>query len=74
VAERVRRTIAGEPFLGESTPEALTASLGVAAFPEHGRTAEALLEAADRAMRRVKVHRKNAIGMPQEDLSRREAP
>jgi diguanylate cyclase (GGDEF)-like protein len=62
VAERVRRELSGKPFLTETTPgEPLTASLGVSAFPEHGRNAASLLEAADRAMRQIKDGCKNAI-------------
>ncbi len=43
----------GLPFEGQ-TLEALTLSVGVAAFPENGSTSEALLKAADAALYRAK--------------------
>ncbi len=39
----------------------VTISQGVAAFPEHGRTADALLEAADRALYRAKGNGRNRV-------------
>lgn len=64
VAERVRRALADEPFLAETVGgEVMTASLGVSAYPDHGRSAGELVEAADRAMRAVKEERKNAIAV-----------
>lgn len=55
VAERIRRSVAAHPFEG-GTDAALhmTCSLGVATYPKHGRTREALLDAADKAMYRAK--------------------
>lgn len=51
VAERIRSGIARHIFAKElSAPVRLTASLGVALFPEHGRSWEELLASADRAM------------------------
>jgi len=41
----------------------VTASVGVAAFPEHADEANALLRAADQAMYEVKRRRKNAVGV-----------
>lgn len=62
VAERARASIAGSPLL---VPEvggvAMSASLGVATFPDHGSTAQELVQAADRAMQDVKKTTKNAI-------------
>jgi len=64
VAERMRAAIAGRPFLEEEVGGiALSASLGVATFPEHGDAAENLVHAADRAMQAVKKSGKNAIGI-----------
>lgn len=64
VAERARASIASSPLL---VPEvggvAMSASLGVATFPEHGSTAQELVQAADRAMQDVKKASKNAIGV-----------
>jgi diguanylate cyclase (GGDEF)-like protein len=71
VAERVRRALAEEPFLAESGGESLTASLGVSAYPDHGRSAGELVEAADRAMRSIKDDGKNAIAVAGEAEPRR---
>lgn len=42
---------------------AVTASVGVAAFPQHASDANALLRAADQAMYEVKRSRKNGVGV-----------
>lgn len=55
VAERIRRYVEGYLFEGgDGAPLRLTISAGVASFPEHGRTREELLDAADKAMYRAK--------------------
>ncbi|MBN2243646.1 MAG: diguanylate cyclase [Acidobacteria bacterium] len=41
----------------------LTASMGVAVFPEHGRSAQALIEAADRALYRSKNAGRDCVTM-----------
>ena len=49
-------------FLADQGPgNRLTASIGVATLPDVADTAEGLLQAADAAMYRVKVHGKNGI-------------
>lgn len=48
---------------------AVTASVGVAGFPEHGRDANALLRAADQAMYEVKRSRKNGVAVATADAS-----
>jgi len=67
VAERVRESVAGVPFLvGEVDDPAgvqMTASLGISSFPLHARTQAELIEQADRAMQRVKRGTKNSIGI-----------
>lgn len=64
VAERTRSAIAATPFLIEEVGGIpLSASLGVATFPEHGDAAESLVHAADRAMQSVKKAGKNATGI-----------
>lgn len=67
VAERVRESIAGQPFLAseieDSAGVGMTASLGIASFPLHARTEQELVEQADRAMQRVKSGTKNSIGI-----------
>jgi diguanylate cyclase (GGDEF)-like protein/PAS domain S-box-containing protein len=45
----------------------VTASIGIALYPEHGETAEALIRAADQAMYRVKHQGKNNFGFVQSD-------
>jgi diguanylate cyclase (GGDEF)-like protein len=55
VAERIRLALRGETFLAERGLAArITASFGVATWPEAGPGAEDLLRAADRAMYRAK--------------------
>lgn len=64
VAERILREIACSPFevkKGVFTP--LTASAGVACYPEHGHGGREVVEAADAAMREIKELGKNAIGV-----------
>jgi diguanylate cyclase (GGDEF)-like protein/putative nucleotidyltransferase with HDIG domain len=56
VAERLRAEVE-ERFAGSQTP--MTVSFGVSAFPEHGRTPEALLEAADQALYSAKALGRN---------------
>jgi len=54
-AERLRGLVASTAFdLGDGQNIALTVSIGVAEFPRHGETMEALCNAADRAMYRAK--------------------
>ena len=61
-AERWRQVIAGAPFgAARGAALSLTASFGVAAMPEHARTAEALLRAADAAMYRAKADGRNTV-------------
>ena len=55
LAERIRATIAQEPLaVSDAVTVAVTASVGVAAFPDAGRSAEALLASVDRALYRAK--------------------
>lgn len=62
VGERVRDRIAVHPFLhGDGLDIHLTVSVGVATLPEAATSAEALLQAADKAMYYVKDHGKNGI-------------
>jgi GGDEF domain-containing protein len=75
VAERVRRAIGGAGLDGAAAdggspaPEGngawtgVTVSLGVASFPEDGRTIEALLRAADRSMYEVKAAGGDAVAV-----------
>ncbi|MEE9471774.1 MAG: diguanylate cyclase, partial [Gemmatimonadota bacterium] len=42
---------------------ALTASFGVASYPEHARTSLALVRCADRAMQKIKNSGKDSVGV-----------
>jgi diguanylate cyclase (GGDEF)-like protein len=62
VGERIRERIAAHMFLAsEGLTIRLTASVGVATLPDHARTADELVAAADRAMYAVKDAGKNGI-------------
>jgi two-component system cell cycle response regulator len=50
VAERVITTVRQEPFRHGDLHHAVTVSIGVAAFPGHGRTPAEMLQAADDAL------------------------
>jgi GGDEF domain-containing protein len=58
----VRAQIAGHCFTGGVGAEIhLTASFGVASYPEHAQTAERLIELADAAMYEAKQRRKDSV-------------
>lgn len=62
IAERIRRGIAEATFLGDMGLQvSLTASLGVASFPEQGSTRDELIHQADAAMYQVKESGKNGV-------------
>lgn len=62
IAERVRRAIAQFTFLRkEGFSVRLTASFGVAAYPDHARGREDLIRVADEAMYRAKRLNRNCI-------------
>jgi len=62
IAERLRRSIEKHVFLkGENLELKLTASFGIASYPEHASTQEELLMLADEAMYRVKYHTRNDV-------------
>jgi diguanylate cyclase (GGDEF)-like protein len=64
LAETIRRAIADcDRLEGEAIDlSGVTASLGVATFPEHASDAEGLFRAADAAMYAIKRSSKNAVG------------
>jgi two-component system cell cycle response regulator len=69
VAERIRRAIEDHRFLSrEATPVRVTASIGLAAFPEHARTKAEIIDLADRAMYRGKRTTRNVVYMASHDL------
>lgn len=51
-AEKVRESVKAHPFVGGATQPSghVTISIGLASWPKHGETAEAVLAAADRAL------------------------
>jgi diguanylate cyclase (GGDEF)-like protein len=62
VAERIREMISGVQFNGGRRLELpLTASFGVAAFPEHASSPQQLIACADTAMYEAKAARKNCV-------------
>jgi diguanylate cyclase (GGDEF)-like protein len=62
IAERLRRSIEENQFLKEMGLAArISASFGIASYPDHALTAEALIQKADQAMYRVKEREKNGI-------------
>jgi diguanylate cyclase (GGDEF)-like protein len=64
VANRVREDIAEKPFvLSPNVQVRVTASMGIACFPIHGRTKETLIAKADQAMYDIKTKKKNAVGV-----------
>jgi two-component system, cell cycle response regulator len=67
VADRIRERIAAHSFLtADQLDVRLTASVGVATLPDVAASAEELVQAADRAMYRVKVSGKNGIHLAAE--------
>ena len=64
VANRISRAIAAAPLHIDSNVEVtITASFGIATYPLHAMTKDALIRQADAAMYRVKSTTKNAVGV-----------
>jgi len=62
IAERIRKAIEGHKFLQEQGLSArISASFGIASYPDHALTPEGLIQKADQAMYRVKERDKNGI-------------
>jgi len=62
IAERIRHSIEQRDFLKDMGIRArLSGSFGVACYPDHAQTPEALVQKADQAMYRVKGRNKNAV-------------
>ncbi|MBI4160994.1 MAG: diguanylate cyclase [Acidobacteria bacterium] len=62
IAERIRARIEAAVFLQDlGLKVRITASLGVATFPDHGHDKDDLIAEADRAMYVVKARNKNAV-------------
>jgi diguanylate cyclase (GGDEF)-like protein len=64
IAERIRQGIESYGFGSEGPRQfKLTASFGVAAYPEHGMTSQELIRRADAAMYQAKDASKNAVAL-----------
>jgi diguanylate cyclase (GGDEF)-like protein len=62
IAERLRRTVEDHRFCQrKSLAVALTVSIGVAAFPQHGRSADEMIHFADTAMYEAKRDNRNCV-------------
>ncbi len=62
VAERIRKMIAAHTFGADSGLSLrLSASIGIATYPEHARDKRAVLDLADRAMYHVKSTTRNSV-------------
>jgi diguanylate cyclase (GGDEF)-like protein len=69
VAERIRRAIEDHRFLSrEGGRVRITASIGLASFPEHATTRGELIDMADRAMYRGKGTTRNVVYIASRDL------
>jgi diguanylate cyclase (GGDEF)-like protein len=64
VANRVKKSMTASAFrLDPAVEISITASFGIATYPTHGITKDALIRQADAAMYRVKATTKNAVGV-----------
>ncbi len=61
VAERIRATVADEPFGDSSGEVRLTLSIGVATFDSRDGTPESIIAAADKALYRAKKNGRNRV-------------
>jgi len=66
VAERIKENLTKKEFFLKDYPDIrITASFGIATYPDHGDDVEALIKVADNAMYMVKMTTKNAIFVPE---------
>lgn len=68
VAERIRGLVAAETLSHDTDRVAVTVSIGVAAFPEHGDTPEAIIASADGALYHAKRNGRNRVVLTTCDL------
>ncbi len=61
IGERIRKEVAHSQFLLGETVILVTVSIGIAAFPRHGRTKEELLAHADQALYSAKQQGRNRV-------------
>ncbi len=65
IAERIAASLIeqiAQAIQIEASSVAVSASIGISLYPDHGATPEALIRAADKAMYRVKREGKNSFG------------
>jgi diguanylate cyclase (GGDEF)-like protein/PAS domain S-box-containing protein len=62
-AEQLRQAMAATPVSHGASQIRVTASLGVASFPLHGRTTDELIAAADRALYSAKADGRNRVNL-----------
>jgi diguanylate cyclase (GGDEF)-like protein/PAS domain S-box-containing protein len=60
-AEQLRRTLAAAPIRYGATAIPITASFGVAAYPDHGLAGARIIEAADKALHEAKTSGRNRV-------------
>ena len=66
IVERIATSLierVAAPFDIRQVEECVSASVGIALYPEHGTTAEELIRAADKAMYAIKRRGKNSFGL-----------
>jgi diguanylate cyclase (GGDEF)-like protein len=61
VAERIRGLVTAETQSSDTNKVTVTVSIGVAAFPEHGDTPEAIIASADQALYQAKRNGRNRV-------------
>jgi diguanylate cyclase (GGDEF)-like protein len=74
VAERIRQAAEQVPFMADAARIACTVSIGVASFPQDGRSLEALLAAADRALYLAKEGGRNRVAQEPAAPARAQMP
>ncbi len=63
IAERIRRAVEVTPLISAVEVASVTLSLGVACYPEDGKSADTLVEAVDRSMYKAKQQGGNAVAV-----------
>jgi diguanylate cyclase (GGDEF)-like protein len=74
VAERIRSAVESAPFATEAERVPCTVSIGLASFPQHGRSIETLLARADRALYEAKAAGRNRVSQHDAAAERRAPP
>jgi diguanylate cyclase (GGDEF)-like protein len=68
VADRLRERAAAETLCSETERVPVTLSIGLAAFPEHGETLEAIVASADSALYHAKRSGRNRVVLASSNL------